>query len=101
MQHMIRKQTALNRGQTEHISLTRDLDLQYPTGHGHYLLTCKDQGQMSLGSKARVDTNEWTDGWMDGRTEAIALPDSIMWLLKITEMPSAVAKSDNSTPHVH
>ena len=47
----------------------------------------KEQGQTSVGSEARVDTNgqvmdgrtdRRTDGWKDGRSEAIALPNSLM-----------------------
>jgi len=37
----VEKQTALDWGQDDHISLTHDLDLQSPVSHGHDLLTCK------------------------------------------------------------
>ena len=36
------------------------------------------QGQRSVGSEDRVETNGRTDGQTDGRTEAIALPPSLM-----------------------
>ena len=43
----------------------------------------KDQGQRLIVSKDRVNTDGRKDGRMDwqtdGRTEAIALPDSLMW----------------------
>jgi len=39
----------------------------------------KVQGQRSLGSKVRVET----DGWTDERTEAIALPPVLMRSVKI------------------
>ena len=67
-----RKQTALDRGQTDRITLTHDLDLWpwplVPYSHA------KDQVRRSVGSKERVEKN----GWTDERTEAVALPDSQM-----------------------
>jgi len=36
-----RKHNALDRRLTDHISLTLNLDLQYPENHGYDLLTCK------------------------------------------------------------
>ena len=35
------RETALNRGRTDHISLTHDHDLQSPASYGHDLLTCR------------------------------------------------------------
>ena len=35
------EKTAFNRGRTDHISLTYDLDLQSAASYGHELLTCK------------------------------------------------------------
>ena len=43
----------------------------------------KVQGQWSVGSKDRMETNEWTDRW----TEAIALPPSLMPLVIINLTP--------------
>ena len=72
-----RKQTALNPGQTNRISLTHDLDLdlQSPASLVRTYSRGKDQGQMSVGSKGTLDTN----GWM----EAIALSDVLMRSVKI------------------
>ena len=38
--------TALDRRQTDHISLIHDLDLQSPASYGHDLLTCKTSRSM-------------------------------------------------------
>ena len=64
--------TALARSMTS--TLTYDSDLQSPASYRHDLLTAEVQGQRSVGSKDRVETNGQTDGWM----EAIALPPSLM-----------------------
>jgi len=68
-----RKQTVFDRGQTDHISLTRDVDLDLRPRPMTFKLQslqamaiayshAKDQGQRSLSSKARVDKNGRTDG---------------------------------------
>jgi len=61
----ITRKTTLDRGQTDRISLTHDLYLQSPASYGHDLLTCKVQGQLSVGSEDRLETN--------GRMEVNAL----------------------------
>ena len=66
-----RKQTALNRSQTNCNSLNYDLDLQSPLSHGHDLLTCKRSRSKVIQLKIE---NIQTDRW----TEATALPNSLM-----------------------
>ena len=39
--YKILEKTDLDRGQTDRISLTYDLDLRAPASHGHDLFTCK------------------------------------------------------------
>jgi len=58
------------------LSLTSDLDLQSHESHGHepYIGYANGQGQRSLGSKVRVETDGWRDGQTEGGTEAIATP---------------------------
>ena len=54
------KKTSLDRGRTDRISLTYDLDLdlQAPASYGHDLYAhAKVQGQRSVGSEDRVETN--------------------------------------------
>ena len=43
------------------LTLTYDLDFQSPASYGHDLLTCIVQGQRSVGSEDRVETNAQTD----------------------------------------
>ena len=62
--YMQLEKTDLNRGQTDHISLTHDPDLQPPASYGHDLLTCKVQGQQ--GQLVRKIEWKQTDGQMDG-----------------------------------
>jgi len=42
--------------------LTYDLDPQSSASYGYDLRACKIQGQRSVGSEVRVETNGWTDG---------------------------------------
>jgi len=55
-----RKQTALSRGHTDHISLDLDLDFGSPLSCSHDLE--KVQGHRSFSSKVRVETNGLPDG---------------------------------------
>ena len=69
------EKTALDRGRTDRNSLNHDLDLDFqsPASCGRDLYShAKGQGQWSVGSEDRVETN----GRTDRRTEPNALPRS-------------------------
>jgi len=70
--------TDLNRGRTDRISLTHDLDLQSSASYGHELLVCKSSKLTSSQSG-----NKRMDGQMDGRTEAIAVHPTLIWQVNI------------------
>ena len=72
-----RKQTSLDQGQTDRLSLAvdSDLDLQSEASWGHDPYASKrSQGQRSVGSKDRVATNGQTDRRTDRRRRSHYLP---------------------------
>ena len=56
------------------MTLTYDLDLQFPASYAMTYSHAKVQGQRSVSSEDKVETNERTVR----RMEAIALPPSLM-----------------------
>ena len=80
-----RKKTVLDRGRTDRISLTHDLDLDPMTlqsfasyRHGLYS-HAKVQGQRSVGSEDRVETNVYgqTEGQTDGGDRITSLANAV------------------------
>ena len=55
------EKTALDRGRTDRINLTHDLDLQSPAIYDHDLLTCQSS-RSTVNRFRRVETNGRTDG---------------------------------------
>ena len=76
------ERTAFDRGQTDHISLARDLDIDlWPWTSIHCeLCSCPTHMQKFKVNDQSVTKIEWkqTDGQTDRRTEAIALPAALM-----------------------
>jgi len=64
------------------MTLTYDPDLQSPASNGHDPLTCKNS-RSNVSRLRRKSGNKRTFGRMDRRTEAIALPPSLMRSVKI------------------
>ena len=62
------QKSSFNRGRTDRIDLTHDLDLQSPASYGHGL-HAKVQGQRLVGSEDKVETNGRTDERTDGQTD--------------------------------
>ena len=90
--------TALNRGRTNHTSLTNnpDLDLQSPASYiyGHDLLICKSCRSTSVSSEDKVKTN--------GRAEAIPLLAALMRLVKMCATVVITGKNyDQLSYNVH
>ena len=54
---------------TTTLTLTYDVDLQFSASYGHDLLYAKVQGQRSVHSEGRVETNGRSDKRMDGQTD--------------------------------
>ena len=71
-----KKETALDRCQTDRISVTYDLDLQSTVSHVH----AKEQDQ-SLASSKKQKIYKWMDKRTEKWTEMIALPGSLMQLV--------------------
>ena len=71
--HTETRKTALDRGRTDRISLTYDLDLdlQSPASYGGDLLTCKIQDEDQFVPKIEWKQTDGTDRQTDGRTETM------------------------------
>ena len=62
------RKTALDRGRTDHISLTHDLNLQSPASNGHNLPTSKRSRSMVSWFQGQSG-NKWKDGRTDRRMD--------------------------------
>ena len=53
----------------------------------------KDQGQRSVSSEDRVETDGQIDGQTDRKTKAIALTDLLMWLVTRSQFSEVILMS--------
>ena len=61
LSHILTRKTALNRGQTERISMTHDLDLQFPVSYGHDP-TCTQNFEVNNQSVPKIESKQ-RDRW--------------------------------------